>query len=133
MIRNFALQINRNWKQCPAKPVLYLGMFGSVGIAMLIHDAFFSGSGDRLRFIFAAIAVMATTYAHNLIYRREMLRSLREELLSLGIGAAGFGAGIWISFAYLDDDSFLSVFPMFVGLIVASVANALIRKRFRKA
>ncbi len=133
MIRNFALQINRNWKQCPAKSALFLGMFGSVCIAMLIHEAFFSGSGDRLRFIFVAIAVMATTYAHNLIYRREMLRSLREELLSLGIGAAGFGAGIWISFAYLDDDSFLSVFPMFVGLIVASVANALIRKRFRKA
>ena len=133
MIRNFALQINRNWKQCPAKLALFLGIFGSVGIAMLIQEAFFSGSGDRLRFIFVAIAVMATTYAHNLIYRREMLRSLREELLSLGIGAAGFGAGIWISFAYLDDDSFLSGFPMFVGLIVASVADALIRKRFRKA
>ena len=115
MIRNFALQINRNWKQCPAKPALYLGMFGSVGIAMLIHDAFFSGSGDRLRLIFVVIAVMATTYAHNLIYRREMLRSLREELLSLAISAAGFGAGIWMSFAYLDADSTLSALPFLLG------------------
>ena len=133
MIRNFALHINRNWKQCPAKPALYLGMFGSVGIAVLIHDAFFSGSGDRLRFIFVFIAVMATTCAHNLIYRREMLRSLREELLSLAIAAAGFGAGIWISFAYLDDDSFLTSFPMLVGLFVALGSDVLIRKRFRKA
>ena len=133
MIRNFALQINRNWKQCPAKPALYLGMFGSIGIAVLIHDAFFSGSGDRLRFIFVAIAVMATTYAHNLIYRREMLRSLLEELLSLGIAAAGFGAGIWMSFAYLDDGSRLSELPILIGPIVAWGVEGLIRKRFRKA
>ena len=133
MIRNFTLQINRNWKQCPAKPALYLGMFGSIGIAVLIDDAFFSGSDERLELIFIGIAAMATIYAHFLIYRRDTLRSLRDELLSLGILAAGFGVGIWISFAYLDDDSFLSGFPMFVGLIVASVADALIRKRFRKA
>ena len=133
MIRNFALQINRNWKQYPAKLALFLGMFGSMSIAVLIHDAFFFGSDERLELIFVGIATMATIYAHFLIYRRDTLRSLRDELLSLGILAAGFGAGIWISFAYLDDDSFLSGFPMFVGLIVASVADALIRKRFRKA
>ena len=133
MIRNFALQINRNWKQYPAKPALFLGMIASFAIAMLIQVAFFSGSGDRLDPIFMFTAAMATTYAHTLIYRRDTLRSLRDELLSLGILAAGFGAGIWISFAYLDDDSFLTGFPMLVGLIVALGSDVLIRKRFRKA
>ena len=135
MIRNFALQINRNWKQCPAKPALYLGMFGSVGIAMLIHDAFFSGSGRAAGdFIFVVHCDNGNhSYAHFLIYRRETLRSLRDELLSLGIAAAGFGAGIWISFAYLDDDSVLTDLPILVGLFVGWGVDFLIRKRFRKA
>ena len=106
MIPDFALQMIRNWMEYPAKLALFLGMFGSISIAVLIHDAFIFRSDERLELIFVGIATMATIYAHFLIYRRDTLRSLRDELLSLGILAAGFGAGIWISFAYLDDDSF---------------------------
>ena len=123
----------RNFREYPAKLALFLGMFGSISIAVLIHDAFFFGSDERLDLIFVVIAVMATTYAHTLIYRRETLRSLRDELLSLGIGAAGLGAGIWISFAYLDDDSFYSGLPISVGLFVALGVETLIRKWYRKA
>ncbi|MCZ0940241.1 MAG: hypothetical protein OXJ55_16475 [Caldilineaceae bacterium] len=123
----------RNWKETPGKLALFLGMFASVAIAMWIHSAFFSRSDDRLELIFVASAVMATTYAHILIYRREMLRSLRDELLSWGIAAAGFGAGIWVSFAYLDGNSFLGDLPIVAGLFAAWGVDSMVRKRFREA
>ena len=123
----------RNWKETPGKLALFLGMFASVAIAMWIHSAFISGSDDRLELIFVTSAVMATTYAHILIYRREMLRSLRDELLTLGIAAAGFGAGIWVSFAYFDGDSFLGDLPIVTGLFVAWGVDSIVRKRFREA
>lgn len=123
----------RNWKETPGKLALSLGMFASVAIAISIHSAFFSGYDDRLELIFVTSAVMVTTYAHILIYRREMLRSLRDELLSWGIAAAGFGAGIWVSFAYLDDDSFLGDLPIVAGLLVAWGVESIVRKRFREA
>jgi hypothetical protein len=74
--------------------------------------------------------ICSRIHAYVLIYKRT---SPRDVLLSLGIAAAGFGAGIWISFAYLDADSRLSALPILVGVLVASGADALIRKRFRKA
>lgn len=123
----------RNWKETPGKLALFLGMFASVVIAIWIHSAFFSGSDERLELIFVASAVMATTYAHFLNYRREMLRSLREESLALVIIVAGFGAGIWISFAYFDGGSFLSSLPIIIGLFVAWGVVYLNHKWFRKA
>ena len=125
MMRNFLAR----WRKTPGKRALFFWMFGSMAIARLIHGAFF-GSDERLGSIFTMIAIFAVSYPYALIYKRT---SPRDALLSLGILAAGFGAGIWISFAYLDDDSFLSGFPMLVGLIVALGSDVLIRKRFRKA
>ena len=123
----------RNWKETPGKLALFLGMFASVSIAIWIHSAFFSRSDGRLATIFVATAAMATTYAHILIYRREILRTLRDELLSWGIAAAGFGTGIWISFAYLDGNSFLGDLPIIAGLFVAWGVDSIVRKRFREA
>ena len=125
MMRNFLAR----WRKTPGKRALFFWMFGSMAIARLIHGAFF-GSDERLGSIFTMIAIFAVVYPYALIYKRT---SPRDALLSLGIAAAGFGAGIWISFAYLDDDSFLSGLPMLVGLIVAWGVDFLIRKRFRKA
>ena len=122
-----------NWRETPGKLALFLGMFASVAIAMWIHSAFFSGSDDRLELIFVTSAAMATTFAHFLIYRREMLRSLREELLALVIIVAGFGAGIWISFAHFDGGSFPSSLPIIIGLFVAWGVVYLNHKWFRKA
>ena len=137
MIHNFTLQMIRkmirNWKETPANLALFLGMFVSIAIANWIHDAFFSESDDRLGTIFVFIALMATAYAHFLIYRREALGSLHDELLGLGILAAGFGTGIWLSFAYLDGDSILSDIPIYAGPLVAWGVGFLIRKWFRKA
>lgn len=123
----------RNWKKTPGKLALILGMFASVAIAIWIHSAFFPGSDGRLEPIFVMIAAMATTYAHILIYRREMFRGLREDLLALAILVAGFGAGIWVSFAYFDSDSFLSYLPIYAGLLVGVGPSIPIRKWFRKA
>ncbi|MCY3901439.1 MAG: hypothetical protein OXF86_22900 [Caldilineaceae bacterium] len=123
----------RDWKKPPDKLALSLGMVASLVIAQWIHHTFFSGSDERLETIFVIIAIMATTYAHFLIYRREMLRTLRDELLSWGIVAAGFGAGIWISFAYLDGNSFLGDLPIVAGLFVACGVDSIVRKRFREA
>ena len=125
MMRNFLAR----WRKTPGKRALFFWMFGSMAIARLIHGAFF-GSDERLGSIFTMIAIFAVAYAYVLIYKRT---SPRDVLLSLGIAAAGFGAGIWISFAYLDADSRLSALPILVGVLVASGADALIRKRFRKA
>lgn len=123
----------RNYKECPGKPALFFGVFGSIAIAQWIHHAFFFGSDDRLRLIFTIIATMAATYAHSLVYNRKHLRSLRDELLALGIVAAGFGAGIWTSFAYFNDDSFLRGLPILAGLFAAAGVDALVRRKFRKA
>lgn len=123
----------RNWKESPGKLALFLGIVASFVIAQWIHHTFFPRYDGRLETIFVFIAVMVATYVHFLIYRREKLRSLREELLSWGIVAAGFGAGMWISFAYLDGDSFLGDLPMYSGLLVALGADVLIRKWFRQA
>ena len=128
-----ALQMMRNflarWRKTPGKRALVFWMFGSMAIARLIHGAFF-GSDERLGSIFTMIAIFAVANAYVLIYKR---RSPRDVLLSLGIAAAGFGAGIWISFAYLDADSRLSALPIVFGFLVASGVEGLIRKRFRKA
>ena len=123
----------RNWKETPGQLALILGMFASLAVATWVHHTFFSGSDGRLENIFVVIAIMATTYAHFLIYRREMLRSLREEVLSLGFTVAGWCAGIWISFAYFDSDSFLSYLPIYAGLLVGVGPSIPIRKWFRKA
>lgn len=123
----------RNWKETPGKLALILGMSASVAIAIWLHDAFLAESDDRLKTIFIFIAALTTTYVHTLIYKRETLRSLRDELFSLGIVAAGFGAGIWISFAYLDGDSFLGSLPIIVGIFVAWGVDSLISKRSGKA
>ena len=123
----------RNWKETPGKLALILGMSASVAIAIWLHDAFLAESDDRLKTIFIFIAALTTTYVHTIIYKRETLRSLRDELFSLGIVAASSGAGIWISFAYLDGDSFLGSLPIIVGIFVAWGVESLIRKRFGKA
>ena len=115
------------------KRALFLWLFVSIGIAVFIDDAFFSNPDDRLQLIFVTSAAMATAYAHNLFYRREELRSLRNELLSWGIVVVGFGGGIWISFAYLDGDSFLGHLPIVVGIFVACGVELIVRKRFREA
>ena len=125
--------MTRNWKETPGKRALVLGMFASIVIARWIHHTFFSGSDGRLEDTFIFIAIMANAYAYVLIYRREMLRSLRDELLSSGIVAAGFGAGIWVSFSYFDSDSFLSYLPIYAGLLVGVGPSIPIRKWFRKA
>ena len=120
----------RNWKETPGKLALFLGMFAGIVIAQWIYHTFFPGSDDRLETIFIVTAAMATSYAHILIYRRVMLRSLRDELLSWGIAAAGFGAGIWVSFAYSDGNSFLGDLPIVAGLFVAWGVDSIVRKRF---
>ena len=125
MMRNFLAR----WRKTPGKRALVFWMFGSMAIARLIHGAFF-GSDERLGFIFTMIAIFAVVNAYVLIYKRT---SPRDVLLSLGIAAAGFGAGIWMSFAYLDDGSRLSELPILIGPIVAWGVEGLIRKRFRKA
>lgn len=123
----------RNWKETSGKFALFLGIFLSLAVAKWIHHTFFSESDDRLETIFVFIAIMATTYACFLIYRGEKLRSFREEFLSWGIVATSFGAGIWLSFAYLDSDSILSDLPIYAGPLVALGADVLIRKCFRRA
>ncbi len=123
----------RNWKETPGKLALILGMSASVAIAIWLHDAFLAESDVRLKTIFIFIAALTTAYVHSLIYKRETLRSLRDELFSLGIVAAGLGVGIWISFAYLDGDSFLGSLPIIVGIFVAWGVESLILKRFGKA
>ncbi|MDE0140108.1 MAG: hypothetical protein OXI80_07900 [Caldilineaceae bacterium] len=123
----------RNMKETPRKLALILGMFASTAVAIWIHAAFFSGSDRRLATIFVVTACMATSYVHILIFRQEMLRSLRDELLSWGIAAAGFGAGIWISFAYMDGNSFVGDLPIIAGLFVAWGVDSIVRKRFREA
>ncbi len=125
--------MTRKWKETPGKLPLYLGMFASIAIANWIHDALLAESDNRLLNLFVVIAVMTTSHVHTLIYRRESLRSLRDELASWGIVAAGLGAGIWISFAYLDGDSFLGSLPIIVGLFVAWGVDSLISKRSGKA
>ena len=125
--------MTRNWKETPAKLALLVGTFVSVAIAIWIHDAFFFESDERLEFIFILIAVFGTSYAHTLIYRRATLRTLREELLSLGILVAGFGAGIWFSFAYWDGDSIMGDLTIGAGLFVAWGVDSLARKWLRKA
>lgn len=130
---NFTQHMIRNWKESPGKLALFLGMVASLVIARWIYHTFFPGSDRRLAIVLMATVAMATAYAHILVYRRESLRSLRDELLSWGIAAAGLGAGIWISFAYMDGDSFLGDLPIIAGLFVAWGVDSIVRKRFREA
>ena len=123
--------MTRNWKETPGKLALFLGMFVSIIVAIWIHDAFFSESDERLEFIFMLIAGLGTSYAHTLIYKRAILRTLSEELLSLGILAAGFSAGIWLSFAYWDGDSIMGDLTIGAGLFVAWGVDSLVRRWLR--
>lgn len=127
-VHEVTLQMTRNRKESPAKLALPLGMFVSVATAIWIYDALFFESDDRLKIIFIIIAVFGTSYAHNLIYRRVFLRTLREELLSLGILVAGFSAGIWLSFAYWDGDSIMGDLTIAAALFVAWGVDSLVGK-----
>ena len=78
-------------------------------------------------FIFGTIP---TQIAQFLICKRE---GLGDYLLEIGLRYAGLGVGWWIARAFFDDDSFLGVFPITIGLFAGDGVYALYRKWYRKA
>ena len=103
-----------------------------VGI-LLIGDRIWAPyfeSDFRVRFSFICIATFAASFIHELIYKR---KSLGDLLFTLGIFAAMFVIGAWLSFASFDADAALGFLPILVAMIVAWGVDFLVRKRFCKA
>ncbi len=80
--------------------------------------------------ILIIVVVIPGQVAHFLICNRI---GLGDYLLETGLRCGGVAVGWWISYAFLDFDSFSSVFPIMIGPFVGEGVYALYRKRFSKA
>lgn len=96
-------------------------------VALIAAVTLSQNLGTYLFVYLLIIATIAGQVAHILICRRT---GLGEYLLEMGLRLAGLGVGWWITYAFLDFDSFVGVIPIIVMPFVGDGVHALYRKRF---